>query len=109
MKHAKKLFAVLLAVLMVASMAGCGSGGSGSGSGSNGSAEGSDGAAIKLGGIGPLTGPAAIYGNAAKNGTEIAVEEINAMGGIQFELSYQDDEHDAEKLSLIHISEPTRH
>lgn len=90
MKHAKKLFAVLLAVLMVASMAGCGSG-------SNGSAEGSDGAAIKLGGIGPLTGPAAIYGNAAKNGTEIAVEEINAMGGIQFELSYQDDEHDAEK------------
>ena len=94
MKHAKKLFAVLLAVLMVASMAGCGSG---SGSGSNGSAEGSDGAAIKLGGIGPLTGPAAIYGNAAKNGTEIAVEEINAMGGIQFELSYQDDEHDAEK------------
>ncbi len=97
MKHAKKLFAVLLAVLMVASMAGCGSGGYGSGSGSNGSAEGSDGAAIKLGGIGPLTGPAAIYGNAAKNGTEIAVEEINAMGGIQFELSYQDDEHDAEK------------
>ncbi len=97
MKHAKKLFAVLLAVLMVASMAGCGTGGSGSGSGSNGSAEGSDGAAIKLGGIGPLTGPAAIYGNAAKNGTEIAVEEINAMGGIQFELSYQDDEHDAEK------------
>ena len=97
MKHAKKLFAVLLAVLMVASMAGRGSGGSGSGSGSNGSAEGSDGAAIKLGGIGPLTGPAAIYGNAAKNGTEIAVEEINAMGGIQFELSYQDDEHDAEK------------
>ena len=97
MKHAKKLFAVLLAVLMVASMAGCGSGGSGSGSGSNGSAEGSDGAAIKLGGIGPLTGPAAIYGNAAKNGTENAVEEINAMGGIQFELSYQDDEHDAEK------------
>ena len=46
MKHAKKLFAVLLAVLMVASMAGCGSGGSGSGSGSNGSAEGSDGAEI---------------------------------------------------------------
>ena len=48
MKHAKKLFAVLLAVLMVASMA-CGSGGSGSGSGSNGSAEGSDGAANQTG------------------------------------------------------------
>ena len=59
---------------------------------------GADGPAIKLGGIGPLTGPAAIYGNAAKNGTEIAVEEINAMGGIQFELSSQDDEHDAEDV-----------
>ncbi len=32
-----------------------------------------------------------------KNGAEIAVEEINAMGGIQFELHYEDDAHDAEK------------
>jgi branched-chain amino acid transport system substrate-binding protein len=51
----------------------------------------------KIGGTGPLTGGAAIYGNAAKNGATIAVEEINALGGIQFELNYQDDEHDAEK------------
>ncbi len=56
-----------------------------------------DGAAIKLGGIGPLTGGAAIYGNAAKNGAQIAVDEINALGGVQFELNFQDDEHDAEK------------
>ena len=56
------------------------------------------GAAFKLGGTGPLTGGAAIYGNAAKNGAQIAVDEINAMGGaVQFELNYQDDEHDAEK------------
>ena len=34
------------------------------------------GAAFKIGGTGPLTGGAAIYGNAAKNGAEIAVEEI---------------------------------
>ncbi|MBQ3404380.1 MAG: ABC transporter substrate-binding protein, partial [Oscillospiraceae bacterium] len=54
-------------------------------------------AAIKIGGTGPLTGGAAIYGNAAKNGAEIAVEEINALGGIQFELKYEDDVHDAEK------------
>lgn len=46
----------------------------------------------------PLTGAAAIYGNACKNGAQIAVDEINAEGGdIQFELNYQDDEHDAEK------------
>ena len=45
-----------------------------------------------------LTGAAAIYGNACKNGAQIAVDEINAEGGdIQFELNYQDDEHDAEK------------
>lgn len=56
------------------------------------------GAAFKLGGTGPLTGGAAIYGMAARNGAAIAVEEINAMGGdIQFELRYEDDTHDAEK------------
>ncbi len=55
------------------------------------------GGAFKLGGTGPLTGGAAIYGNAAKQGAEIAVEEINAMGGIQFDLRYEDDVHDAEK------------
>jgi branched-chain amino acid transport system substrate-binding protein len=52
---------------------------------------------FKIGGTGPLTGGAAIYGNAAKNGAQIAVDEINAMGGIKFELRYEDDEHDAEK------------
>lgn len=54
-------------------------------------------APIKIGGIGPLTGAAAVYGNAAKQGAEIAVEEINALGDIQLELNFQDDEHDAEK------------
>ena len=58
---------------------------------------GSNGAAIKIGGIGPLTGGAAIYGQAAKNGAEIAVEEVNAKGGLQFELQFEDDENDAEK------------
>ncbi len=53
--------------------------------------------AIKIGGTGPLSGGAAIYGQAAKNGAQIAVEEINALGGLQFELKYEDDEHDAEK------------
>ena len=52
---------------------------------------------FKLGGIGPLTGDAAIYGNAAMNGAQIAVDEINALGGIQFELNAQDDEADGEK------------
>ena len=54
-------------------------------------------ATFKLGGTGPLTGGAAIYGMSVKQGAELAVAEINALGGIQFELNYQDDEHNAEK------------
>ncbi|MDO4292434.1 MAG: ABC transporter substrate-binding protein [Eubacteriales bacterium] len=53
---------------------------------------------FKLGGTAPLTGAAAIYGNAVKNGAQIAVDEINAAGGpVQFELKYEDDENDPEK------------
>lgn len=52
--------------------------------------------AIKIGFIGPLTGAAAVYGQAADNGAKIAVDEINALGGIQLELLDQDDTHDAE-------------
>ena len=54
---------------------------------------------IKIGGIGPLTGGTQIYGNAVKNGAEIAVEEINAKGGLQFELKFEDDENDPEKAT----------
>ena len=56
--------------------------------------------AFRLGGTGPLTGGAAIYGNAAKNGAQIAVDEINESGGVNgyaIELRYEDDTHDAEK------------
>ncbi|MDD3336722.1 MAG: ABC transporter substrate-binding protein [Eubacteriales bacterium] len=53
--------------------------------------------ALKIGFIGPLTGAAAVYGISAKQGSEIAVEEINALGGMQIEFNAQDDEHDAEK------------
>lgn len=56
----------------------------------------SDNAKIKLGGIGPLTGENAIYGNAAMNGAKIAVEEINALGGLQFEFKAEDDVSDPE-------------
>ncbi|MBQ4062260.1 MAG: ABC transporter substrate-binding protein [Christensenellaceae bacterium] len=80
----KKAIALVLALVLVLSFAACGK-----------KAESSD--VIKLGGIGPVTGGAAIYGEATKNGAQIAVDEINALGGIQFELNWQDDEHDAEK------------
>src|SRR5699024_8458925 len=50
------------------------------------------GSAFKVGGTGPLTGDASIYGLAAQRGAQIAVDEIREAGGdIQFELNYQDD------------------
>ena len=55
------------------------------------------GAAFKIGGIGPITGAAAIYGNATKFGAQVAVDEVNAAGKIAMELKWEDDEHDAEK------------
>ena len=56
--------------------------------------------ALKIGGIGPITGGAAIYGLAVKNAAQLAVDEINAAGGIngmQIAFQFEDDEHDAEK------------
>ena len=53
-----------------------------------------------IGGSGPLTGGAAIYGIAVQRGGQIAVDEINAEGGInghQVKWVFEDDEHDAEK------------
>ena len=58
-----------------------------------------EGASFKFGVVGPLTGENAIYGNAVANGVQIAVEEINAAGGIngyQVEVSTQDDVSDGE-------------
>lgn len=55
---------------------------------------------FKIGGIGPVTGGAAIYGTAVKNAAELAINEINAAGGIngyQVEYNFQDDECDSEK------------
>lgn len=84
-----------MAVLMTAALfTGCGgddkdvSGGAG------------DGNEFVIGGIGPTTGTAATYGEAVKNGAELAVKEINDAGGINgvpIRFEWQDDESDAEK------------
>jgi branched-chain amino acid transport system substrate-binding protein len=102
----KQVIAMLMAGAMCFGlMAGCSGTGSGSSdSGSTESAASSDaggeseapsgtaGGTFKLGHIGPLTGDAAIYGIATNNGAQLAVEEINALGGdIQFELKSEDD------------------
>jgi len=81
MKFTKTFVALILVLAMTLSMA------------SIAMAEGT----VKIGLIGPLTGAAASYGTSVAQGAAIAVEEINALGGIQLELNPQDDEHDAEK------------
>ena len=51
---------------------------------------------------GPLTGAAAVYGTAVANSAKMAVDEINAAGGlngIKFKLVVTDDMHDKTKVS----------
>ncbi|WP_443740127.1 ABC transporter substrate-binding protein [Treponema sp.] len=55
---------------------------------------------IKIGGIAPLSGGVAVYGTECKNGIDLAVEEINAAGGIngqKIEFICEDDEGDSAK------------
>ena len=87
----KKLIAMLLALVMVLSLAACG-------------AKKDDGT-IMIGGIGPLTGDYANYGNSTKNGAQIAVNEINAAGGIaglQIKLDFQDSVGDPDAATAAY-------
>lgn len=85
-----KFAVVAMSFMMVFALAACGGGSSDSGDAGS--------TALKLGNTGPLTGPAAIYGNAVKNGGQLAVDEINAAAGSEV-LAWQaeDDEADGEK------------
>lgn len=108
----KKIVSSVLAASMVLSLAACGSTATTSDSSSAASETSTSSAAtgesaasgsytgtpIKIGGIGPITGAAAVYGNAVKNAQELAVKEINAANGSDvFEWKFEDDENDAEK------------
>lgn len=105
----KKLFkrtaAAAAAAVMAMSLAGCNNAGTSSGAnGGTGSEVGGTGSGnggkLVIGGIGPLTGGAAIYGTNVKNGMQLAIDEINAAGGVNgmtLEMNFQDDEHDPEK------------
>lgn len=102
----KRLLSLGLAAVMALSLAGCAGSGDSEGA-SDTKAEGgaeeaaaADGEAFVLGGIGPVTGSGAAYGEAVRNGIELAVNEINEAGGIngyQVQFYFEDDEGDAEK------------
>ena len=96
----KKFMALVLAAAMCMCLfAGCGSSNSGIAATEAPTEEASGSNTFKIGGSGPLTGDAAIYGTAVKNGGQIAIDEINANGGIngcQVEWKFEDDQADSE-------------
>ena len=94
MKMKRVASLMLASVLAVGSLAACGND-SGSEGGESASSD-----TFKIGGIGPTTGDAAAYGIAVQNGAQLAVDEINADGGIngkQIEFKFEDDQNDSEK------------
>lgn len=88
----KRILAALMALAMLGAFSGCsntGNGGAASG--------GSDSDTIRIGGLAPLTGDAASYGVAVNNAIQMAVEDINANGGIdgkQIKYIYYDEKGD---------------
>ena len=98
----KKLLSLLLAASMTLSLAACG------GSSDKEEASGNDtvveegGGTVTLGMIGPLTGSLAVYGTHIEKGVKLAIEEINAAGGVtlsdgtyQLAVETKDDQGDS--------------
>ncbi|MCR4567393.1 MAG: ABC transporter substrate-binding protein [Pseudobutyrivibrio sp.] len=92
----RRVFSLALCAAMVASLfVGCGKGSAGSDN-----VDTSGELTWRIGGIGPITGGAAQYGQGVKNAIQLAVDEINADGGIngyQIAFNFQDDEADPQK------------
>ena len=66
----KRITSILISAILIASLftfTGCGS---------------SSGDTIKIGTLGPYSGDTAMYGEAAKNGIQLAVDQVNNDGGI---------------------------
>ena len=88
MRLTKKLVSLTLVAAMAATMlTGCGSNDAGDSASKDGK--------FLIGGLGPLTGGAASYGISVKQGAEIAIDEINAAGGVngmELVLEFADDE-----------------
>lgn len=92
----KKALALVMAAAMLLTLAACG--------GNSYTAENTE---FIIGVSGPLTGDAAVYGQAVKNSAEMAIAEINAAGGlngVNFKLIATDDTHDAAKVSTNYSS-----
>ncbi|HPX33004.1 MAG TPA: ABC transporter substrate-binding protein [Erysipelotrichaceae bacterium] len=88
----KKFITLLLvSLLALSTLAGCNNGG-----------KKDEPKTIKIGASGPLTGGAAIYGQAVKNGAMLAIAEINAKNGLQLDFKMEDDEADSTKADTAY-------
>ena len=95
-KMLRKAVAAVMALSMLLVLSACG--------GANYTAKNTE---YVIGFSGPLTGPAAVYGTAVKNSAQMAVDEINAAGGlngVKFKLVAKDDTHDATKVAANYSS-----
>ena len=91
MKKCTRLVGLMLALAMALSLTACGTSTPSETAGAD---------TVKIGSVGPLTGQLAVYGTAVANAIELAVEEINAAGGVldgqMLEVvDYMDDKADA--------------
>ena len=97
MKKSIKIMALVLSVLMaLGCLAGCGE-----------KSYTANNTEFIIGVSGPLTGGAAVYGVAVQNSAQMAVDEINAAGGlngVKFKLIATDDTHDATKVATNYSS-----
>lgn len=96
----KKWIAGFLAAALAVSMVGCGAApeeGGASGESGVQAEGGAEGDTITIGGVAPLTGGVAVYGNTSTNGAKLAFKEINANGGVlgkQIEYVVMDEKGD---------------
>ena len=97
----KNMLSMMLAGCLALSLTACG-GSSESGATSDNSGASGDSGTITLGMIGPLTGSVAVYGTHIENGVKLAIEEINAAGGVtlsdgahQLAVEVKDDQGDS--------------
>ena len=93
----KKLIAIMLAVVVVFCIAACGE--------SEATNYAANNTEYFIGGTGPLTGDASSYGISVQNGASLAVEQINANGGlngVNFKFDIKDDQAAADKASTAY-------
>ena len=101
MKKFSKLLSIVLVIAMLATLfVGCGGSDTANDASADSSTAASDDAStLLIGGVGPLTGDYANYGTSVANAAQIAVDEINAAGGVNgmtLALDYQDSVGDPE-------------